>query len=180
MSKVRERINIVFQCTYMESRKMVLKNIFTGQQWRKRYKEQTYRYGERGGEGEMYGKSNMETYITTCKIDNQWEFALWLRKLKQGLCNNLAGWDGEEDGREIQKGGVYAYLWLILVEVWQKTTKLCKARKRKSNLNKQTKSINTAFPNSTIMILITYSALPVLSADTMSMYLFTYFTINQL
>ena len=127
MSKVRERINIVFQCTYMESRKMVLKNIFTGQQWRKRYKEQTYRYGERGGEGEMYGKSNMETYITTCKIDNQWEFALWLRKLKQGLCNNLAGWDGEEDGREIQKGGVYAYLWLILVEVWQKTTKLCKA-----------------------------------------------------
>ena len=24
---------------YMESRKMVLKNLFTGQQWRKRYKE---------------------------------------------------------------------------------------------------------------------------------------------
>ena len=23
-----------------------------------------------GGEGEMYGKSNMETYITTCKIDS--------------------------------------------------------------------------------------------------------------
>ena len=31
----------------------------------------------------MYGKSNMETYITICKIDNQWEFAVWLRKLKQ-------------------------------------------------------------------------------------------------
>ena len=41
---------------------------------------------ERGGEGEMYGKSNMETYITICKIDSQWEFAVWLRKLKQGLC----------------------------------------------------------------------------------------------
>ena len=25
---------------------------------------------ERGGEGEMYGKSNMETYITKCKIDS--------------------------------------------------------------------------------------------------------------
>ena len=24
---------------------------------------------ERGGEGEMYGKSNMETYITICKTD---------------------------------------------------------------------------------------------------------------
>ena len=47
----------------------------------------------------------METYITTCKIDSQWEFAVWLRKLKQGLCVNLEGWDGEVDGRKVQKGG---------------------------------------------------------------------------
>ena len=40
---------------------------------------------ERRGEGEMYGKSNMENYITICKIDSQWEFAIRLRKLKQGL-----------------------------------------------------------------------------------------------
>ena len=53
----------------------------------------------------MYGKSNMETYITICKIDSQWEFAEWLRKLKQGPCINLEGWDGEEDGREFQKRG---------------------------------------------------------------------------
>ena len=32
---------------------------------------------------------NMETYITVCKIDSQREFAIWLRKLKQGLCINL-------------------------------------------------------------------------------------------
>ena len=55
----------------MESRKMVLKNLFTGQQWRKRHREQTYGHGERGGAGEMYGKSNMETYIIICKIDSQ-------------------------------------------------------------------------------------------------------------
>ena len=53
----------------MESRKLVLKNLLTGQQWRNRHREQTYGHGERGGEGEMYGKSNMETYITICKID---------------------------------------------------------------------------------------------------------------
>ena len=53
----------------------------------------------------MYGKSNMETYITICKIDSQQEFAVWLRKLKQGLCINQEGWDGEGDGREFQKGG---------------------------------------------------------------------------
>jgi len=53
----------------------------------------------------MHGKSNMETYITMCKIDSQWEFAVWLRKLKQGFCINLMGWDGEGDRREVQKGG---------------------------------------------------------------------------
>ena len=53
----------------------------------------------------MYGKSNMETYITICKIDSQWEFPVCTRKLKQGLCINLEGWDGEGNGREAQKGG---------------------------------------------------------------------------
>ena len=47
----------------------------------------------------------METYITTCKIDSQREFAVWLRKLKQGLGINLVGLNGEGDGREGQKGG---------------------------------------------------------------------------
>ena len=58
----------------------------------------------RGGEGEIYGKSNMETHIIICKIDSQQEFAVWLRKLKQGFCINLEGWDGEGDEREFQKG----------------------------------------------------------------------------
>ena len=53
----------------------------------------------------MYGKSNTETYITICKIDSQWEFALWLRKFKQRLCINIEGLGGEGDGREVQKGG---------------------------------------------------------------------------
>ena len=33
----------------------------------------------------MYGKSNMETYITMYNVDSQLEFAVWLRKLKKGL-----------------------------------------------------------------------------------------------
>ena len=53
----------------------------------------------------MYGNRNMETYSTICKIDSQREFAVWLRKLKQGLCINVEGCDGEGDGREDQKGG---------------------------------------------------------------------------
>ena len=45
----------------------------------------------------------MENYITICKIDHQWEFAVCLRKLKQGLCINLEGWDEEGYGREVQE-----------------------------------------------------------------------------
>ena len=31
---------------------------------------------EEEGEGEMYGENNIETYISICKIDSQWEFAV--------------------------------------------------------------------------------------------------------
>ena len=50
----------------------------------------------------MYGQSNMETYITICKIckiDSQWNF-LYGSGNSNGLCINLEGWDGEGDGRE--------------------------------------------------------------------------------
>ena len=52
----------------------------------------------------MYVQSNMETYIIICKIDSQQEFAVCLRKLKQGLCINLEGWEREGDRRELQEG----------------------------------------------------------------------------
>ena len=41
--------------------------LFAWQQWRCRHREQTYGHGERAGEGEIYGKSNMETFTTRCK-----------------------------------------------------------------------------------------------------------------
>ena len=65
----------------------------------------------------MYGKSNMETYITICKIESQQEFAVWLRKLKQRLSINLEGCDEEEMGGSFKREGIYVYLWLIHVEV---------------------------------------------------------------
>ena len=53
----------------------------------------------------MFEKSNRETYTTICKIDSQQEFAVWLRKLKQGFCINLEGWDGE--GVPKERGYMY-------------------------------------------------------------------------
>ena len=51
----------------------------------------------------MYGKSDMETYITICKIDRQWEFAVWLRKVKQGLCINLISGMGRKMGGSFKR-----------------------------------------------------------------------------
>ena len=91
---------------------MVLMNLFARHQWRKRHKEQTCGHWERGEEGEMYGENTMETYITMCEMDSQWEFAICLRELKQELCINLEGWGGEGHGKEIQEGG---NMWFLLI-----------------------------------------------------------------
>ena len=82
---------------------MVLKSLFTGLQWRNRYRVQTYGHSERGGEDKMYGKSNMETYITICKIDSQWAFAVQLRKLREKAMaphssNSCLGFPGKSHG----------------------------------------------------------------------------------
>ena len=47
---------------------------------------------------------SIDSLDSICKIDSQWEFAVWLRKLKQGLCIKLDGWDVEGDGRVVPKG----------------------------------------------------------------------------
>ena len=70
----------------------------------------------------MYRGSSMEIYNIICKIDSQWEFAVWFKELKHGLCDNLEAWDGEGDGREEPR----VYLWLTF-DAWQKATKSCKA-----------------------------------------------------
>ena len=64
---------------HMESRKMVLRNLTAGQQWRCRHREQTY------GRGRQKGGMTEE--------------------LRLGLCDNLEGWNWVGDGREVQAGG---------------------------------------------------------------------------
>ena len=58
----------------MESKKIARMNLFSGQQWRNRRREQTYRHGGRRGGRSM--KRVTEIYNTICKIDSQWEFAV--------------------------------------------------------------------------------------------------------
>ena len=94
----------------MESRKMVPINLFVRQQWRNRHREQAYGHGERGGQSEMYGVSNMETYIIICKIDSQWKCPVYLRELKQGSTSTKRGGMGREmGGRLKRRGHMYTY-----------------------------------------------------------------------
>ena len=95
----------------MESRKMVLKNLFTGQQWRNRHREQTYRHGERGGEGEMCGKSNMETYITICKIDSQPSICCMAQETQTGALyqSREVGWGERWEGGSQGRDYMYTY-----------------------------------------------------------------------
>ena len=55
------------------------------------------------GEGEISWESSMDSYILTY-VNSQWGFAVWLKEIKWGLCNNLARWEWVEGGREIQEG----------------------------------------------------------------------------
>ena len=59
----------------------------------------------------MYGESNMETYITVCKTDRQWEFSVCLRKLKQRLCITLEGWRWGGGWEGVSKGRGYMYTY---------------------------------------------------------------------
>ena len=62
----------------------------------------------------MYGQNNIETYIAICKVGSQWEFAVWLRKLKTGALYQPRGVRWAE---RFKREGIYVYLWLIHVEV---------------------------------------------------------------
>ena len=71
----------------------------------------------RGEERLRCMESNMETYMTICKIDSQWEFAVWLRKLNRGSVSIQRGGMGREMGGRSKREGTYVHLWLIHVDV---------------------------------------------------------------
>ena len=63
----------------------------------------------------MYGKSNMETHITICKIDSQQEFAVWLRNSNRALYQPRGvGWGGRWEGVSKGRGYVYTYGGVML------------------------------------------------------------------
>ena len=90
----------------MESRKMILMNYLQGSNGDTDIENRLKDKGS-GEEGEWdeWREKHGSIYTAVCKVDSQWKFAVWLRELKLGLCNNLDGWERVQDRREIQEGG---------------------------------------------------------------------------
>ena len=64
--------------------------------------------GWRKGAGGIFrdDNGNADVHTNIRKTDSQWEFAVWLRELKLGLCDNLEKrWDGVGDAKEAHEGG---------------------------------------------------------------------------
>ena len=63
---------------------MVLKNLLKGSNGETDIENRLVDMGKGEERVRRMERVNRETYITICKIDSQQEFAVWLRKLKQG------------------------------------------------------------------------------------------------
>ena len=62
------------------------------------------------GEGEMYGESNMETYITICKMDSHGNL-LYVSGNSNGALYQPRGmgWGGRWEGSSKGRGYMYTY-----------------------------------------------------------------------
>ena len=80
---------------------MILRNLFTGQQWR-RHREQTYGHGR--GEERVKCMERV-TWTLTLPYVKQTACGNLYRELKPGACDDLEEWDVVGAGRE----GTYVY-----------------------------------------------------------------------
>ena len=100
---------------YMEFRKMVMTTIYTRQQKRHRYKEQTVVLcGRRRGRDDLV-EQHWNMYIKVCEIDDQSKFNAWNRALKAGALGQPRGmgWEGRWDWGLGQGGHMYTGGWFM-------------------------------------------------------------------
>ena len=65
----------------------------------------------RGEERVMYGKGNMETYITLCKIDSQWGLLYGSGNSNRGSESTQRSGMGREMGGMFKRNGIYMYIY---------------------------------------------------------------------
>ena len=106
-SKSEREKQILYINTYMESRRMVLMNLFAKQQWRHRHREQTCGqcWGRRGRWWDEWREKLGCIYTSIWKQTANGNLLCDSGNSNGGLCNNLEGWELTGRAREIQEGG---------------------------------------------------------------------------
>ena len=85
----------------MECEKTVLMKLFSGKEWRRRYREQTC-----GLSGEKRaGRMERQLHTIMCEIDSCWEVATFNRQPRPVLFDDLEGLDGRR-GERLKTEGV--------------------------------------------------------------------------
>ena len=82
---------------------------------------------EDGGSGKTWESDIKKIYITICKIDILWEFAVWFRKPKARAPwqPRGVGW-WREMGKRFKREMTCIFLLLTHVNLWQKPSLFCK------------------------------------------------------
>ena len=75
----------------------------------------------------MYGESNMETYIPYVKQIVNGNLLYDSGNSNSGSATIQRGGMGRQMGGIFKREGTYVYLWLIHIDIWQKTAKFYKA-----------------------------------------------------
>ena len=96
---------------------MVPKNLFTGQQWRNRYTEQTYGPGKRGGDGESMERVTWKLILPYVKQIATGNLLYGSGNSNRGSVSIWRDGMGREMEGSFKREGIFVYLWLIHVEV---------------------------------------------------------------
>ena len=96
---------------------MVLKNLFSGKQWRNRHREQTYGHGR--GEERVRCMERVTwklklLYVNLIAIGN---LLCGSGNSNRGSISTQRSEIGREMGGRFKREGIYVYLWLIHIEV---------------------------------------------------------------
>ena len=115
----------------MEFRKMITITLYTRQQKRCRYIEQSCGLCGRGREWDDMGEWHWNMYITICETHCQSRFDAWYRVLGAGVLGRPRGmgWGGRWEGGS--GWGTHVHPWRIHVSVWQNQYNIVKLKKKK-------------------------------------------------
>ena len=110
----------------MESRKMVLINLFAVQQWKNRHREQTYRHSgkERKERVKCMERVTWKLTLPYAKQIANGNFLYDSTNPNRGSVAIQSSGMGKQMAERFKREGIYVYLRLIHVDSWQKNNKI--------------------------------------------------------